>query len=180
MAPSSYCPPGSQPQRIASYLAEVLKLSPAELRAVGISLQATLSSASPGTDNYRVPSDQDLVVFSIEGYLRMPTLATEPASVGNSNVDHDTRVYVKTQNCLVAIENTDRSYKVYDNRDQSLAALTPPYGAPQYFPAEAPLLVPAGHNLRGTFTLQDTTVAVIGNASVYGVLLSGVLIPKQK
>ena len=179
MAQNNPCPPGSSASRVRSYLAEVLGLSPADLRAIAIPLQATLSSATPGTDKYSVPADQELVVFSVQGYLRFNNIGSEPNAIGNSNVTHDERVLIKSQNCLVQLENTDRQYKLFDGRDQCLAGITPPYGAPLYFPVETPMVVPASHNLKATFTLQDVSITGYSVASIYGITLAGVLIPKR-
>ena len=168
--------------RVRGYLEEVLGLSPADCRAVGIGLQASLSSTTPGTDTYQVPSDQDFIGFSIQGYLGFSALATEPTSgiLSYLNPDPSERWFMKSQNCTVQLENTDRSYEVFDARELRLSAISPPCGSPLYFPDVAPYLVPAGHRLRATFTLQDSTTAIVGNATTYGILLGGVLIPAAK
>lgn len=174
--PPNAMPPG----KITSYLSEILKLSQADIRGVGIALQATLSSTTPASETYRVPSDQELVILSIQGYLAFSTLNTESTAIlSYLNLDPSERWFVKTQNCTVALTNTDRNLPVFDNRDLRLSAISPPVGAPMNFPVEAPLIVPAGHNLRATFTLQDSTSAIVSGATVYGLLLTGALVPKQ-
>lgn len=166
--------------RIAAYLQEILMLSPAAIRGVGLGLSATLSNTSSGTFTYKVPSDQELVVFSVHGYLRFPTLNSEPQlMMGFLNPDPSERWFVKAQNCSVSLTNIDRSLPVFDAQDVPLSSLCPPVGAPLYFPLDAPMVVPAGHNLRATFTLQDATAAIVGNATVYGLMLTGALIPKR-
>ena len=177
-----YCPtpmPGRPSGRIVSYLREVLGISHAEVRGVGIGLEAALSSTTPGTDEYMVPSDQDLVVFSMQGYLRFPTLNSEPTTMlGFLNVDPSERWFMKTQNCLVQLLHKDRSLNVFDQRAIPLSAISPPVGAAMYFPPETPYIVPGGHKLQATFTLQDSTAAVVGNSTQYGILLVGALIAK--
>lgn len=181
MPTNPYCPPNLPAPgggRIISYLAEALSVSPADLRGVGIALQASLSSTTPGTDSYRVPADQDLIVLGLQGYVTFPTLQTEPTAILTFlNLDPSERIFVKAQNCLARLENVDRSLGVFDARDIPLASVTPPVGAPMYFPLEMPYVVPATHTLRATFTLQDSTAAIVGNASGYGLLLTGTLIP---
>lgn len=179
---SNYCPPGSTPQpgRVIDYLRELLKLSTAELRGVAVGLQSTLSVATTqATDLYRVPADQDLVVFSMHGFHRSTLWNTEPV-VAAVAIDPSERHIVKMTNCLIKLENTDRNLQVFDARDLPLGAFAPPIGAPLYFPVEAPYLAPAGHTLKATFSLQDTTAAVVGNPSVYGIMLTGILIPKRQ
>lgn len=181
MANANYCPPGTAlpPGRIQSYLAEILKLSQDDVRGVGISLQATLSSTTPGTDTYRVPSDQELVITTIQGYLAFSTLNSESTAIlGWLNLDPSERWFVKSQNCVVGLANQDRNLQIFDNRDQRMSAITPPVGVPMQFSLEMPFIVPAGHTLKGTFTLQDSTSAIVSGATVYGLLLTGALIPK--
>ncbi len=68
---------------------------------------------------------------------------------------------------------------MFDAGAAPLSAITPPVGVPLQFPLDMPNIVPAGMNLRATFTLQDTTAAVVGNATIYGLLLTGALIPRR-
>lgn len=182
MASNLGLPPGTPPTaaRVRGYLSEVLGLSPADVRGVGIRLQASLSNTSPATDSYKVPSDQELVIFSIQGYMRFPTLNTENTAIlSYLNLDPSERWIVKSQNCIVQLENIDRSLKIFDNAEVPLGAIMPPMGSPMFFPVEAPMLVPSSHNIRGTFTLQDSTSAIVGNSTVYGILMTGALIPKM-
>lgn len=171
--------PGHPAGRIMSYLREVLGVSHAEVRGVGIGLEVALSSTTADNEEYQVPSDTDLVVFSIQGYLRFPTLNTEPTSMlGFLNPDPSERWFVKTQNCLVQLLHKDRSLNAFDNRSIPLSAISPPVGAPMYFPPETPYIVPGGHKLRAEFTLQDSTSAVVGSSTRYGLLLAGALISR--
>lgn len=177
-----YCGPGAGgvAGRIASYLQEVLMLSPAAVRGVGLGFSASLGNTTPVSYTYKVPSDQELVVFSVHGYLRFPTFNTEPSVILSFlNPDPSERWFLKSQNCLVSLTNIDRSLPIFDSQDVPLSSITPPVGAPLYFPLDAPLLVPAGHNLRATFQLQDSTAAIVGNSTVYGLMLTGALIPKR-
>lgn len=181
--PSQFCPPSrnNSPQsRIKSYLEELLQLSPADLRPLQLTLQASLNSTTAGSSDYKIPKDQDAFIFSMQGFVRMPTLNTEPQTIlGYLNLDPSERIYVKTQNCLVQLQNIDRSYTVMEENSLPLSAITPPYGSPLYYPVEAPLVLPAGHTFKATFTLQDSTAAIIGNASNYGISLMGILLPKR-
>lgn len=177
-----YCSPGAggPPGRIAAYLQELLMLSPASVRGVGLGLSASLANTTPVSYTYKVPSDQELAVFSIHGYLRFPTFNTEPSLILSSlNPDPSERWFLKSSNCLVSLTNIDRSLPVFDAQDVPLSSITPPVGAPLYFPLDAPLMVPSGHNIRATFQLQDSTAAIVGNATIYGLMLTGVLVPKR-
>lgn len=169
--------------RIKSYLAELRGLSPADLQAVSISLEAALTSASaPGTDQYKAPGDMDFFAFQVHGYVRMPTLNSEPSAIlGWLNLPPSERWLVKAQNCLVGLLNQDKNHKFFDgNQDLELAAIMPPMGIPLVFPPEAPMVLNSGSTIKATFTLQDSTTAIIGNSTKYGVVLTGVLVPKRE
>ena len=168
-------------ERAHDYLAELRKLSPADLQAVVVLLEASLSDTSAATDDFKAPGDSDLVVFGIHGYVRMPTLNTEPTAILTwLNLVPSERWLVKAQNCLVALQNTDRKHDVFEgDSDIPLSAIMSPTGFPLVFPPEAPLIIPQSEVLKATFTLQDSTSAIVGNASRYGILLTGVLVPRR-
>ncbi len=65
MPPPNYANQPPAPGRIAAYLQEILQLSPAEVRGVALQLSASLSNGTAGIANYKVPGDQDLVIWSI-------------------------------------------------------------------------------------------------------------------
>lgn len=167
--------------RIASYLQEALDLSPAVVRGVGVVLTASLSNTAPGVVKYKIPSDQELLVFGIHGFIRFSTLNTEPTAIlGWLNLDPSERWFVKTQNCNVALKNIDRSLDVFENDGVvAMSAITPPVGAPMFFHPEAPCIFNAGHTIQATFTLQDATTAIVGGATTYGLVLTGNLIPNR-
>jgi hypothetical protein len=176
------CPPGlAAPDagRITSYLAEILKLSPAQVRGVTIGLEASLANTTQTTDTYKVPGDQDLVVFTIQGYLSFSAINSEPLFDTYLKLDPSERWFLKSQNCYVDLADIDRSLKVTDARSIPMSAITPPVGQPLVFPVEAPLLFPSNHNVRATFSLIDGTAAVVGNSTKYGLMLTGALIPKR-
>lgn len=167
----------ASPGGIAAYLRELLQLSPAQVRGVGILLEKRLSTTTTsGSDEYRVPADQDLVVFQIHPSFHSSALATEPALNPNVSLDYAGLEKARLSNCVVALQNKDRSLAIFDNRSLKLSSLR---DTPLYFPANAPLLVPATHTLKADFSLQDTTPAVVGNPADYGIVLTGCLIPKR-
>lgn len=176
-----YCPPaasGPRGGRVLNFLSEALKLSLAHLQAVTVPLQARLSNTTPVSDTYKVPGDMDLLVFGMVGYVLFPTLNSETTAILTYlNLDPSERIFVKAQNCLVKLENTDRQLKVTESRDVPLASITPPFGAPVQWPLEALLVAPGNNTLKATFALQDSTSAIVGNASDYGIRLDGVLVP---
>ena len=166
--------------RIYSYLGEVLGVDFSMVRGIGIAMQAALSTAiTTATDEYSIPSDQDLVILGISGYLQMPTLNTEPQVIAFSNVDPSERWFVKAQNCTVQLTHKDRSLDIFDQRAIPLSALTPPVGAAMWFPPELPIIIPGSHRVVTTFTLTDTTAAVVGNSTNYGLNLIGALVAKD-
>lgn len=163
---------------IASYLAELLQLSPAQLRGVAILLQKRLGTGTTsGSDEYRVPADQDLVVFQMHSSWRSVALAAEVAiNAIFTAMDYSTLERARKANALVSLQNKDRNLAIFDNRAVPLSAM---HDTPMYFPANAPLLVPATHTLKADFSLQDTTAAVVGQDADYGIVLTGILIPKR-
>lgn len=180
------CPPGfkspASEAGVAAYLAELLRLSPAQLRGVGIDLRKRLGAATlTGNDTYSVPSDQDLVVYGISGYWRSSALATEPAlnAAVFTQMSPAEMQLARLSNVIATLENKDRNLPVFDARGVYLSAITPPLGSKLVFPVQAPLLFPATHTVKATFTLQDTTAAVVGNDADYGLILEGILIPKR-
>jgi hypothetical protein len=178
MTTPKICGPGN---RVREYLAELLQLSPGELRPVMIPLQVALLTGTTTLSDaaYAVPSDQDLYLYSITGYVAPNAIVSEPtAHFGWLNLDPSERYLLKAMNCVVQLENTTRTYKFFEGREATLASIMPPFGTPIQFPVETPLPVNAKHSLKATFTLQDTTAAAIGASTDYGVLLSGVLVPR--
>lgn len=163
---------------VAAYLKELLELSPAELRGVSVLLEKRLSTGTTsGSDQYRVPADQDLVVYQIHSTWRSSALATEVAvNAVFTAFSMDDMERVRLSNCVVALQNKDRNLAVFENRAMRMNAMR---DTPLYYPAEAPLLVPATHTLQADFSLQDTTAAVVGNAADYSLVLTGILIPKR-
>jgi hypothetical protein len=183
MKSGSVCAPGGDPNQgdIARYLGELLKLSPGELRAVGIGLSAVLGTTrTTDRDSYKVPGDADLVIYQVGAYWRSTLIATEPVLNANFTQFGPTDLMVaRLQNCLATLTNKDRSLAYFDAGAVPLSSLAPPAGAPQFLPPMAPYLVPSGITLEASFTLQDTTAAVVGNNAEYGLILGGFLIPKR-
>jgi len=181
-----YCstPDGSPPPagRIASFLQEVLSLSPAVLRGVGVTMSALLSTTAPtGSAKYRVPADQELVLFSLQGFLKFSALGSEPTAIlGWLNLDPSERWFVKSQNCNVGLKNVDRSLDVFDGDGVvAMSAITPPVGTPMFWHPEAPNIFNSSHTLQATFTLGDTTASIVGGTTTYGLLMVGNLIPNR-
>lgn len=180
--PGAEGPCAPRMERAHDYLAELRRLSPADLQAVVVLLEAALSTTTTSaTDDFKAPGDSDLVIFGVQGFVRMPSLNTEPTTIlGWLNLVPTERWLVKAQNCLAGLRNVDRKHKVFDGDvDVPLSAIMGPTGFPFIFPPEAPLIIPQSEVLQGTFTLQDTTAAIVGNATRYGLLLSGVLVPRR-
>lgn len=176
-----FCTPTSAPgTRVRAYLAELLQISPAELRPVAIPMQVALLSGTTtlSDTNYVVAADQDLYLYSIAGYLSPNDLSAEPTAMLTwLNLEPSERYLVKAMNCAVQMENVTRNYKVFDGREAMLSSLMPPFGMPLQWPVETPFCAPAKHVLKATFTLQDTASDVVGASTDYGILLSGVLVP---
>lgn len=166
---------------VAAYLAELLKLSPAQVRGTVIELMATLGATNLiDTDEYRVPSDQDLVIFQAHAAYRSSALNTEPAlNVAITALGVADLALARASNVTVQLRDKDRNLDVFDQRAVNMAGIMPPNGSPIFWPAQAPFLMPSGHTFQATFSAQSAVAAVIGNDADYSVLLTGVLIPKR-
>lgn len=178
--PSNFCPPdmgGRQSGRIRDYLREVLGTDFKDVRGVALGLQVALTTTTTsGSDKYLVPSDQELVIFGIQGYLQMPTLNSEPQLVAQANVDPSERWFAKAQNCTVQLAIKERSLNIFDQRAVPMSVFTPPVGSALWFPPETPIIVSRALNLEATFSLTDTTSNIVGNSTNYGLLCFGALV----
>lgn len=174
------CPPGlTQPNAgaVSAYLREVLNLSTAELIAVGIQLEATLGAGTlNASDQYIVPSDRDLVIFQVQSTWRSSLISTEPVLNANLTIGVKDLERARLQNCIAQLRIKDRNLDVFDNGEVVMSAIS---DSPMYFPQVAPLLIPAAVKLQAIFTLQSAVAAVAGNDANYGLLLTGVAIPKR-
>lgn len=172
--------PCMQLERTKGFLREMQDLTPDDLQAIVVTLQASLSGTSPGTDTYKVPADMDLIILQMHGGLRIPAINSEPqVNLGYLNLVPSERWILKSQNCTVRVENLDRHHVFTDQNDVTLASIMPPVGYPIVFPPEAPGIIPANENMRATFTLQDSTAATVGGATFYQLIVSGVLVPRK-
>lgn len=167
--------------RVKGLLSEYRGLAPDELQAVMIQLQATLGSATTtATNDYKVPGDMDLFVLQMWAFLRFTALDAEDQTIlGFLNLTPTERWLVKAQNCTVRVENVDNKNRFTENNDPNLSSMMPPMGYPVVWLPEAPMVVPKGHTVRGTFTLQDTDSDIVSGNTVYGVSLVGVLVPRD-
>lgn len=174
------CPPGlvkPSAGAVSAYLKEVLNLSTAELISVGIQLEVQLGTGTlTAQTDYKVPSDRDLVVFQAQSTWRSTALDAEPVLNANIALDYDGLESARLANCLAQLRIKDRNLDIFDNGEVVLSALKK---SPIYWPQVAPLLVPAGVILQSIFTLQDNAAAVVGSDAYYGILLTGVAIPKR-
>lgn len=185
LAPAACALPGIDDSErkgdIERYLGELLKLSPADIRAVGIGLEGELgSTALSDSDEYKVPGDADLVIYQIQGGYASQNLATEIAVNAIFTQFGPTDLMVaRLMNCRASLTNKDRQLPFFDNGSVVLSTITPPCGAPQFMPPMAPYLVPSGIVLRAEFALEDSTAAVAGALGTYTLYLGGFLIPKR-
>ncbi|MDE2022259.1 MAG: hypothetical protein KGI71_05115 [Patescibacteria group bacterium] len=182
---------------VIDYLRELLDLGPAQLTTAVIEFMVTLgATAGAGgvakytdSDKYRVPGDRDLIIFQVQGGFRSTAIITDlgvtaPSPSNFANLPG--LIGIRLANCAVQLYNQDRHLNLIDGGDNAgatktanLGAFTPPNGAPIYFPANAPLIVPASHNLAATFTLKDTGVNPVGANAEYKLVLSGILLPRK-
>lgn len=200
-----YCPPafGADPHRapakpeaaplplesvrirqgaIDDYAEEIRRLYE-QLYGVCVNLQVSLSATTTsGNDTYKVPSDRVLVIKAVHGYLRFTDFTNEVAlaAVLGTNVAPTERAYVKAQNCLVELKNADRSMLWTERNNPPLATLMPRMGRPLELPKEMPFILQPTETMKASFSLQDTTAAIIGAATIYGVSLVGALIPHKR
>ena len=150
--------------------------------AILISLLATINSSTSGaqaTDEYTVPSESVLYIEQIIGIVAFNALTSETLSItGVGNPDFVQRLQIKASNCRVKLQDLDGSRDFTSDGDEvPLSAFIPQAGGRAViFPEGRPEMVPPGHKLKLTARLQDTTAAILGAETVYGLVLIGKLI----
>ena len=174
------CPPGLTKQSagaVSAYLREMLGLSTAELIGVGIQMEVKLGQTTlTGNADYIVPSDRDLIIFQIQSTYRSTAIQTEPVLNANIALSYAGLSESRLANVLAQLKIKDRNLNVFDNGETPLSSV---YNNPMYMPQVAPLIIPAAVKLQATMTLQNAVAAAAGNDAFYGLLLTGVQIPRR-
>lgn len=148
-----------------------------EYQPVIVVLRTPLNTTTTSnSDTYRVPNPYNLLVQRVRGMFGFRALTSETLTItGVGNPDIIERVMMHASNCRVELKNDDKDYDVIDNQQLVLAPILPELGgAPVEF--DPPLNVLTGQTLKMTVSLNDTTTAVVGGNSEYGLVLEGVLV----
>jgi hypothetical protein len=158
-------------------------LNPEDATPRVVGLEATLTTTTTSdTGSYQVPADKTFLILRVMGYHRFSLPNTEAAMAAalGTNIAPSERAYLKLQNCVFSLKDTERSETdIVKGSAPCLAAISPMVsGMPLEF-SMSPIVIPGGNKVEATFTLKDTTALVIGASSVYGLLLTGVLLPRR-
>lgn len=161
-------------------LVELQNLNFTDLQAVSITFEKALSTSKlTDYDEFKIPSEEDFIGTRLQAYMRFPTLNTEPTLIlGWQNPPFPERLAIKGQNCTFQLQTRDKSRAHIDNHDGTLLSILPPWGEPMQWTLEAPFKAFSNVVLRATFTLQDSTAAIVGNETIYGIRFDGFYIPK--
>lgn len=170
-------PPMNVTERIHALMEEIRQLSPEDYRLIEVPLMVALStSATSGTDTFRALTTHHFVIKELRGHILIRDVTSETVAVSNyGNPSYRDRIAIKANNCRVTLQNTDRSQKVFESSNNlNLGSfMRVSGGAP--IVVDPPHILPAGETLEATFTLVDTTSAVVGGTSKveYGLILVG-------
>jgi len=193
------CEPLSRPngdaiQPLRSLLYELSQeLSPEDYRGVQIPMVATLgATAGSATINYRVPNTHNLVITTIVGELAMVDIFNELLAVKNgsdatrgvgdfsASPDVLGRLLLKAMNCQIGLTNADRTQPLFENGKMNLSTILTMTGGRPVDWSATPHIVPKGETLQADISLVQTgagdNAKVVGGNTVYGVVLSGVLV----
>lgn len=174
------CPPlsGVQNGALSRLYEELQALSTTNLMAVTIPLEALLGvDVMTKKAEYKNPTDSDLVIFQMQSYWRPEAIATEVAvNAIFTQFSPADLALVRLMNTMATLKLKDRKLEVIEGAEMPLSAC---HRSPLYFPVQAPLIIPPGITLEANFTLQDDTAAVVGEDSNYGLLLTGIALPRK-
>lgn len=178
--------PGYSTKDIVAYLRQFTRwrfktpVDPDDYRWANVLMKATVTTAasSPATQNYRAPANFHMLIFGIEGHLAFNAITSETLSItGIGNPDVANRMLIKSMNARLAFTNTDRNggTKIFENNSVALSSILPSVGGePLKF--NPPHVVPNGENLALDITMNDTTAAIIGASTDYGVNLKALFV----
>lgn len=143
-------------------------------RLVTLSVDLTTTTTT-NTDTHDVGGSEIFVVRELRGHLTFDAWQSESATVGNMNPLPMDRAYIKASNCDILLEATDKSRKITYENDISLADILPAVGGgPIRFDDKAiGMVFGPGETISMRAALQSTNANVIGQASGYGVILTG-------
>lgn len=172
-------------QTLTSRIVEGRTITPYDYRAVVIPLYTTLSTAQPiGSATYTLPSNMKFRLRKITPHIA-PLLVsnetiTRPGNFQPQNLAGDVfaggdvidRLYGKAMNCRVNIALQSRAFDLTFNQAFALSDLMSENGVAPGF-ADQPGLILQGTTIDLNAGLIDTTAAVVGSPTEYGVLLIG-------
>ena len=150
-------------------------------RPVPLLVTHTTSTAT-GTlyDNFRVPVDYAFFVEDIRGTLRMDSMTGETLAVtgiGNPNLVE--RCLMKAMNARISLSDEDDTFPLIATTDNAstlaLSDVLIQVGGDPIVNV-IPDLVPPGHRVRMGVTRFDTTAAIGGAATKYGLVLTGTFV----
>lgn len=176
-------PGGQSPHQIALGM---MQIDPEKLRAIIAPLFVTLdATTTSGYSQYRVPTTHDLIIEKILPHIVLLDLANEVATVvaGVTPASIADRMAMKAMNCLIDLQNTDRTQKIIDNASASLASMFGPAGGEPVDFGATPHKVPAGETLRFDARLGAVGTAagnVAAGKAQYGIVIVGKLVRVAK
>lgn len=171
-------PPQNQAEALHAYLKELRDLGPEDYREIAVPLLAALTTSTvTGSDKFRAPSTHNFAITEIRGHILLRDLSTESQAVSAvGNPSFPDRVAIKASNCRLALQNTDRTQKIFETSAQLSIGTFVEFagGRPMVF--DRPQILPAGENVQVDFTLVDTASDVVGGTTEYGIILIGALV----
>jgi hypothetical protein len=174
-------------ESLRSRIVEGRTLTPDQYRPITISLQTSLSAASPrGQAQFTLPSNQRMLLLQMTPHI-VPVSLSSPldarSGVYNVGVPAPGDVlaggtvtdllYAKAQNCRVSLGLVSQTFQLFPQYNFALSDLMSFNGNDPSL-MDMPGILPQGTTIDLLAALQDTAAA--GSTTEYGLVLSGVFI----
>lgn len=162
---------GAQVDRIKSYLAELKDIGPGDYEIVTVTLKKSLlAGTTTGNDTYPAPGNRQIIIGEIHPHLALINAAGESLAIANlGNPSLADREILKMMNCRVQLQVKNHSLDLFQNASKTIS-LNSLRKRPMNL-WHAPYIVPMGGLLQMDATLVDTTAAVVGGETEYGLML---------
>lgn len=176
-------------ETLRSRIVEGRTMNPYQYRPITISLQVTLTAASPqGQAQFVIPSNQRMLLMGFTPHI-VPVTLSNPldATSGVYNVGVPgpgdvlaggtvlDMLYAKALNCRVSLKLVSDTFDLFPRQDFALSDLMSLNGeSPSMM--DMPGILPQGTTLSLLASLQDTSAAAAGGDTEYGLVLTGAYI----
>ena len=153
-------------------------LTPQEYERATVTMRTRLTTTTTSdTRVFRNRATHSMLILSIRGHLAFNAITSETLAItGIGNPFILDRAMMKAMNCRLQLSNQDRQIPLFEGgQDLALSTILPEVGgAPIYY--DPPHIVLPGQTVLLSSALQDTTGAIVGASTDYGVNLDVVFV----